>query len=51
VIYAQAVLAVLVGLLAALWGWHFVRNIGTAPPELDLETRRGWRDINRFRRR
>lgn len=51
VIYAQAVLGVAMGALAALWGWHFVRNIATAPPEVDLKTRRGWRDINRFRRR
>ena len=51
VIYAQAVLGVAMGALAALWGWHFVRNIATAPPQVDLKTRRGWRDINRFRRR
>lgn len=51
VIYAQAGLGVVMGALAALWGWHFVRNIGTAPPSIDLKTRRGWRDINRFRRR
>jgi putative MATE family efflux protein len=51
VIYAQAVLGVVVGSCAALWGWHFVKNIGIAPPEVDLVTRRGWRDINRYRRR
>jgi thiamine biosynthesis lipoprotein ApbE len=45
------VLGVAMGALAALWGWHFVRNIATAPPQVDLKTRRGWRDINRFRRR
>ena len=51
VIYAQAGLGVLVGAGAVLWGWHFVRTIGDAPPDLDLQTRRGWRDLNRFRRR
>ncbi len=51
VIYAQAILGVIVGLVAAIWGWHFVRNIAAAPPRLDLKTRRGWRDINRYRRR
>jgi len=51
VIYAQAALSASVGSLAALWGWHFVKNIGTAPPQVDLTTRRAWRDINRFRRR
>ncbi|MEP2030908.1 MAG: hypothetical protein ABJI96_19600 [Paracoccaceae bacterium] len=51
VIYAQAMLGVGVGIVAALWGWHFVWHIGDAPPSLELETRRGWRDINRYRRR
>lgn len=51
VIYAQALLAVVIGVLSAVWGWHYVRNIGIAPPEIDVTTRRGWRDVNRFRRR
>lgn len=51
VIYAQATLGVGVGIVAALWGWHFVKHIGDAPPKLDLTTRHGWRDINRYRRR
>ena len=51
VIYAQAALGVVIGLVSALWGWHFVRNIGAESVEVDLKTRRGWRDINSFRRR
>jgi len=51
VIYAQAILGAVIGVISALWGWHFVRNIGSAPPMVDLTARRGWRDINRFRRR
>jgi putative MATE family efflux protein len=51
VIFAQALLAVLMGLVSGLWGWHYVANIGKAPPQIDLSVRRGWRDINRFRRR
>lgn len=51
VIYAQAVLGVVMGLVSALWGWHFVRHIAEADVEVDLKTRRGWRDLNTFRRR
>ena len=51
VIYAQAVLGVVVGAVSALWGWHFVQRIGQAPPDIDVTTRRGWRDVNSFRRR
>ncbi len=51
VIYAQALLGFAVGLASALWGWQFVRNIASDPPQVDLKTRRGWRDVNRFRRR
>ena len=51
VIYAQAVLGVAIGLVSALWGWHFVRHIGDVPVQVDLKTRRGWRDINTHRRR
>ncbi|MEX0285023.1 MAG: MATE family efflux transporter [Paracoccaceae bacterium] len=51
VIFAQALLGALMGIAACLWGWHFIRKIGAAPPDLDLQTKRGWRDLNRFRRR
>ena len=51
VIYAQAALGVAMGLVSALWGWHFVRHIEEADIKVDLKTRRGWRDLNAFRRR
>ncbi len=51
VIYAQAMLGAGLGIAAALWGWHFVRGIGAAPPTLDTQTRHARRDLNRFRRR
>jgi hypothetical protein len=52
VIYAQALVGALVGVLAARWGWVFVLHIGTTdPPQLDLTERRAYRDINRYRRR
>lgn len=51
VIYAQAVLGVVMGLVSALWGWHFVRHIADMDVEVDLKTRRGWRDLNAVRRR
>jgi len=51
VIYAQAILGAMVGLVAAIRGWHFVRTITADPPRLDFRTRRGWRNINRYRRR
>ncbi len=51
VIYAQALLGVVLGIAACVWGWHFIRSIGSAPPKVDLKTRRGLRDVNRFRRR
>ena len=51
-IYAQAVVAIAVGIFSALWGWRFVMRFGAgADPDLDLDTRRGYRDVNRFRRR
>lgn len=51
-IYAQAVVGIIVGIFAALWGWRFVMAIGKdGTPELDLPARRGYRDVNRFRRR
>ena len=51
VIYAQAVLAVSIGLASGVWGWQFVRHIGPAAPAADPNIRHGWRDMNRFRRR
>ncbi len=51
VIYAQAALGVVMGLVSALWGWHFVQTIQSENIQVDLKTRRGWRDINAFRRR
>ncbi len=51
VIYAQAMLGAAIGFASAVWGWNFVQRIGIDPPQLDLKTRRGLRDINLFRRR
>mgnify|MGYP006288054893 FL=1 len=52
VIYAQALVGVLVGAAAGLWGWLFLRRLDAGPrPVLDLATRRAYRDPNRYRRR
>ena len=52
VVYGQAIAGTLVGFLAALWAGRFVAGLDTATaPALDLNTRRGYRDLNRFRRR
>lgn len=52
VIYAQAIVGAVMGLGAVLWGWSYVRGIGTGiAPEVDLVTRRAYRDVNRYRRR
>jgi len=52
VIYAQALVGAIAGVLAAWWGWTFVRTLSPLAPEtLDLTTRRGYRDPNRYRRR
>lgn len=52
VIYAQAAASVLVGVLAALWGWHYVQQLcRTALPPLDLEPPRPYAHADRFRRR
>lgn len=54
-IYGTAIVSALVGILAAIWGWSFVRGLArngaSQPAKLDLHTRRGYRDVNRFRRR
>lgn len=52
VIYAQAAVGVVMGLLAGLWGWRYVATLGDGPlPALDLTERRAYRDVNRYRRR
>lgn len=51
VIYAQALLGAALGVAAVIWGWHFIRSIAEAPGDIDIKTRRGLRDLNRFRRR
>ena len=51
VIYAQAVLALVIGVISALLGWIFVRKIATDEIEVDKITRYGFRDIYRFQRR
>ncbi|MDU8928673.1 MATE family efflux transporter [Alisedimentitalea sp. MJ-SS2] len=52
VIYGQAMVGVLVGILAALWAWRFVHRFrADAGSALDLTARRGYRDVNRYRRR
>lgn len=52
VIYAQAMVAVLTSIIAAVWGWRFVSRL--RPVEgaaIDAPPRRGYRDVNRYRRR
>ncbi|MGP6087074.1 MATE family efflux transporter [Antarctobacter jejuensis] len=52
VVYAQAGVGVIMGLVAGLIGWRYVRSIGDGPlPWLDLSERRAYRDPNRYRRR
>lgn len=52
VVYAQALVGALVGLLAVVWGWRYVQAIGhQITPSVDLGTRRAYRDVNRYRRR
>ncbi len=52
VIYAQALVNLLVGAAAAFWGWRFVVALGrkTLPP-LDLDPPRPYAHADRFRRR
>lgn len=52
VIYAQALASALVGSLAALWGWRFIRTLShsTLPP-LDVEPARPYASADRYRRR
>ena len=52
VIYAQAAVAVIVGIGAALWGWYYVGCLSrTRLPALDLERPRPYAHADRFRRR
>ncbi len=51
-VYAQALVGAGMGVLAAWLGFRFVTGLkGKATPELDLTTRRAYRDVNRYRRR
>ena len=52
VLYGQAMAGSLVGIASAIWAARFVKSFASGNvPELDLTTRRGYRDLNRFRRR
>jgi Na+-driven multidrug efflux pump len=52
VLYGQAIAGSAVGIVGAVWAGVFVRAIANGTlPELDLTPRRGYRDLNRFRRR
>ena len=52
VIYAQAAVNVLVGAVAAYWGWRYVIHLGRQQlPALDLEPARPYAHADRFRRR
>ncbi|MEM8693243.1 MAG: MATE family efflux transporter [Pseudomonadota bacterium] len=50
VIYGQAVVSVIMGGLAALWGWSYVRSLG---PEANVvpPPARPWPSVDRYRRR
>lgn len=52
VIYAQAVAAVVVGIIAGIWGWRYVVSLSRLRlPPLDLEPPRPYAHADRFRRR
>lgn len=52
VIYAQALAATVAGTIAAAWGWRFVASLGLEGADaVDQHRGRGYRDLNRFRRR
>ena len=52
VIYGQAIAGSLAGATAAIWAGFFVVRIGQMDrSELDAPVRRGYRDLNRYRRR
>lgn len=52
VVYAQAAVGVMVGTLAAVWGWRFVLRLGrTRLAPLDLDPPRPYAHPDRYRRR
>ncbi|ASP20289.1 multidrug efflux pump VmrA [Antarctobacter heliothermus] len=52
VVYAQALVGAVMGIVAGGLGWRYVRTIGDGPlPKVNLRERRAWRDPNRWRRR
>ncbi|TMM55646.1 multidrug transporter MATE [Sulfitobacter sabulilitoris] len=52
VIYGQALAGVIVGALAALWGWRFVGAVGrTVPAPLDVRPSAPYPNPDRYRRR
>lgn len=52
VIYGQAAASAMVGCLAALWGWRYVRSLSPlASQRLDLPVARPYPNPDRFRRR
>ncbi|MDG1432340.1 MAG: MATE family efflux transporter [Paracoccaceae bacterium] len=52
VLYGQAMAGSLVGVLAAVWAGMFVLKVAKGgEAALDVDPRRGYRDLNRFRRR
>ncbi|MFK7753488.1 MAG: MATE family efflux transporter [Sedimentitalea sp.] len=50
VIYAQALVSVVVGAIAAWWGWRYVQSLSVQAP-LDLDPARPYAHADRFRRR
>jgi hypothetical protein len=52
VVYGQALAGTMIGAIAAIWAWSFVKGFHKGDrADLDLTTRRGYRDLNRYRRR
>jgi len=52
VVYGQALAGTMIGAIAAIWAWSFVKGFQHGDrADLDLTTRRGYRDLNRYRRR
>ena len=52
VVYAQAIVGAVMGVVAGVLGWRYVRSIGDGHlPQVNIRERRAWRDPNRWRRR
>ena len=52
VIYAQAVVGVIVGAASCLWGWRYVKSLARqALPAVDVAPARPYAHADRFRRR